>query len=51
MILDKISMLKHEACQNEANAIMFEFRNALLNHFNVVTKNSQRLINERWGDE
>lgn len=48
MILDKISMLKHEACQNEANAIMLEFRRALLNHFDVVTKNSQRLINERW---
>jgi len=50
MILDKISMLKHEACQNEANAIMHEFRNALLKHFDIVTKNSQRLINQRWND-
>jgi len=50
MILDKIDMLKHEACQKEANAIMLEFRRALLKHFDVVTANATRLINERWGD-
>lgn len=50
MILDKIDMLKHESCQKEALAIMGEFRRALLKHFDVVTANSTRLINSRWGD-
>jgi len=48
MLTDKIDMLKHESCQKEANSIMEEFRRALLKHFDVVTANSQRLINERW---
>ncbi len=50
MKLNKIEMLKHEACQKEANAIVEEFRQALLKHFQVVTANSQQLINSRWGD-
>ncbi len=48
MLLDKIEMLKHEACQKEVGAIVAEFRRALLKHFDVVTKNSTRLINGRW---
>ncbi len=48
MLLDKIDMLKHEACQKEFLAIVAEFRRALLRHFEVVEKNSRRLINERW---
>lgn len=48
MLLDKIDYLKLEACQKEALAIMGEFRRALLKHFDVVTKNSTRLIRERW---
>lgn len=51
MLLDKIEMLKHESCQKEMNAIMFEFRRALLKHFEVVNANATRLINTRWGDE
>ena len=51
MLTDKIEMLKHEACQKEALAIMGEFRRALLKHFEVVDANSTRLINSRWGDE
>jgi len=50
MLLDKIDMLKHEACQKEINAIMFEFRRALLKHFEVVNANATRLINSRWGN-
>ncbi len=48
MLLDKIDMLKHEAAQKEMAAIVAEFRQALLRHFEVVEKNSRRLINERW---
>ncbi len=48
MIMDKIDMLKHEACQKEALAIMGEFRRALLKHFDVVDANATRLINRRW---
>lgn len=51
MILSKIDMLKHEACQKEMLAIMGEFRQALLKHFDVVTANSMRLINSRWDNE
>jgi len=43
-----IEKLKLESWQNEAKAIVLEFRNALLNHFNVVNANDTRLINERW---
>lgn len=48
MLTDKIDMLKQESCQAEAKLIMYEFRKVLMNHFNVITANSQRLINERW---
>lgn len=48
MLTDKIEMLKHESAQKEFTAITAEFRRALLKHFDVVTANSQRLINERW---
>jgi hypothetical protein len=51
MLMDKIEMLKMESCQKEALAITHEFRRALLKHFDVVTANSMRLINTRWGDE
>lgn len=50
MLTDKIDMLKQESCQKEANAIMQEFRRALLKHFEVVNANATRLINTRWGD-
>lgn len=50
MLTDKIEMLKHESCQAEIKAIMFEFRRALLKHFDVVNANATRLINTRWGD-
>lgn len=48
MLTDKIDMLKHESAQKEFAAIVAEFRRALLKHFDVVTANSQRLINGRW---
>lgn len=51
MITNHIDMLKMEACQKEALAIMYEFRQALLKHFEVVQANATRLINSRWGDE
>ena len=50
MLLDKIDALKLESCQAEMKAIMFEFRRALLKHFEVVDANAARLINSRWGD-
>ena len=50
MLLDRIDILKHESAQKEFLSIMHEFRRALLKHFDVVTANSQRLINSRWGD-
>jgi len=50
MLTDKIDMLKQESAQKEVLAIVAEFRRALLRHFEVVTVNSQRLINSRWGD-
>jgi hypothetical protein len=48
MLTNKIDMLKQEACQKEANAIMLEFRCALLKHFEVVEFNAKALINSRW---
>ena len=48
MLTDKIEMLRLEACQAEAKAIMMEFRKALLRHFEVVNANATRLINSRW---
>lgn len=50
MQTNKIEMLKHESCQKEMLAIMHEFRNALIKHFEVVNANATRLINTRWGD-
>lgn len=50
MITDKIDMLKHEAAQKEANATMFEFRQALIKHFEVVDANATRLIHSKWSD-
>lgn len=48
MLTDKVDMMHQNACQCEANAIMAEFRRALLKHFEVVDRNSTRLIHERW---
>lgn len=47
-MLNKIEMLKHESNQKQALAIMYEFRQALLKHFEVVNTNAVRLINSRW---
>lgn len=48
MLTDKIDYLKLESCQKDSAIIVAEFRRALLKHFEVVDKNSIRLINERW---
>ena len=50
MLTDKIEMLLHESCQREVEAIVLQFRQAVLKHFEVVEANSRRLINERWRD-
>jgi hypothetical protein len=49
-MLNKIEKLKLESCQKDALVIMYEFRQALLKHFEVVNANATRLINTRWGD-
>lgn len=51
MILNKIEMLRLESAQKETLAITYEFRQALLKHFEVVDANARSLINGRWGDE
>ncbi len=43
-----VKQLKQEACQKEMLSIVGEFRNVLLKHFDAVTFNSRKLINERW---
>ena len=43
-----IEKLKLESWQNEAKAIVLEFRNALLKHFEVVNKKAKNLIDSRW---
>jgi hypothetical protein len=46
-----VEALKLQSWQAEAKAIVAEFRNALIRHFEIVDMKSRNLIESRWKDD